>query len=95
MSKRSYKWKHEWHLYSAFCIVGALTFIVMHISSGNAQSLGIALSALVGTFLFTSKSWKELPDLVHYWGIGFSILSVLIFVPFVYIKNKNYIKNTT
>jgi hypothetical protein len=91
--KNKGKWKHEWHLYSAFCIVGSLTFIVINISSGTAQVLGIAFSGLIGTFLFTSKSWKNLSQMIHCWSIGITILAVLIFIPLIYLKNKNYIKN--
>lgn len=83
-------WKHEWHLYSAVAIVASLTFLVIQFYSGTSQSIGMAFSALVGTFLFTSDSWKKLPTEIHQWSILLSLL-VTVLVGFVlcFINNKN------
>lgn len=76
--KKNIRWKHEWHLYSAVAITASITFIVVQISTGTPQVVGAAFSALVGTFLFTSESWKSVSPTVHQWGIFFAIALAMV-----------------
>lgn len=70
-------WEHEWHLYSAVIITAVLTFISIQIASGTSQTIGIAFSGLVGTFLFTSGSWKRTSIKVHQLTMTISIFALL------------------
>lgn len=76
--KGTIKWEHEWHYYSAFAITASLTFLVIQFSTGTPQAVGVAFSALVATFLFSSDSWKALPVEVHQWGIFLSVMVAMI-----------------
>lgn len=71
------KIKYEWHLYSAVAITGAVTFCGINYSTGTPQVLGGAFGAIVGTFFFSSKMWKNQPMSVHVWSI---VISCSIFI---------------
>ena len=79
--------KHEWHLYSAVAITAALTFIVIEISSGKTQTVGVSFSGLVGVYFFASENWKNATESIHKWVILFSIIAALIVSGFLYYFN--------
>lgn len=87
------KWEHEWYLYSAVAITSSLTFLVLQFSNGMPQTIGIAFSAIVATFLFASNSWKTLPKEIHQWSIFFSVVVTFLagFVLYI-INNKKVVK---
>lgn len=72
------KWTHEWHLYSGACIVASLSFISITIANGGAQTLGLALSAIVASVLLTSKNWKELSIEFHKFSIIVAFIVALV-----------------
>ncbi len=70
--------KHEWHLYSIVAILFALTFLTIQISTGTPQTLGIAFTAIIGTYLLNSENWKETAEIVHKWVIFFSVVIFIV-----------------
>lgn len=85
--KDTIKWEHEWHYYSAITITASLTFLVIQFSTGTPQAIGVAFSALVATFLFSSDSWKALPVEIHQWNIFFSLTVSLLAGFVLYLLN--------
>jgi uncharacterized membrane protein len=72
--KKKIVWKDEWYLYSGIAIVACLSIIVIQISSGTPQTLGLAFSGLAGTYFAVSENWKSIPNDVHRWVVVIAIV---------------------
>lgn len=85
-------WKHEWHLYSAVFATSALTFISVSMANGimgvTDATLSVAFSAIVGMFMFASKSWRESPREMHEWIVILSIVLILLTSFILWTSNK-------
>lgn len=67
--------EREWHLYSAFVMTCALTFIGVNYFTGTAQVMGAAMGPVVGGFLGMSTDWKNQSYKIHLWVITISLVA--------------------
>lgn len=78
----------EWYLYSAGCITGSISVVVIVIFQLESGKLaGMTMTALLTSLMLQSEDWRALPKSMHKQLVLISTIALLVLIPvFKYIQ---------